>query len=842
MEIVCPKCGGRIRSKKVKSGRWLLSCTDCKMCFAADSTDLSKKKAYENMKQRYEEGALTNDGMTWVRKYGLGKQLKALDMGLKNKDLEDLPPDAQSVVRGKDEVVDYRFMEPSRPEYGPDVDEIGLDEDIVSGVKARGIDKFYEFQKEAIESIIEGKNVVISAPTATGKTEAFILPIYQKIMEEREVDSERARALLIYPTKTLGRDQLEKLESLGSKAGIDVEVYDGDTSTSERKKIREDPPDALITNFDMVNFHLAHGTRFADMIRSVRFIVMDEIHQYKGSFGSNVHFLLERMDRVFEEDLQMVGASATIRNTKEFSENLFGEDVEVISCEEGRHGPIHFLMLYPKGRSANTLLIQNLKRLNRNERKTVVFGQSQQQVESLARMARNKNIDTEVHRAGLGRDYRRDVEERLREGDLKTVCSTPTLELGVDIGDLDAVESSIVGITRFKQRIGRIARRGQEGIAILALRDDDPISSYYRNHPDDYFEDVEPGYVEPENPIVARHQLIGAAMDKPLSQDEFGNFEGLLEDAEESGLLKRSAGGLRPTETGKERFKNYSIRGIGETVQLLDKNGKKIGRRRMPIAIKELHPGAVYLHGGGSYRSKFLDVEDEPKKAILEESKAENVHTIAQKATVPRVKKVLDKRKVHGVETLYCSLEIKDRVDAYWEKNTVTGEILRKQSLDEPIDYSYRTLGFVFKAPEPAVADLKGESKDDKLAGTYHAVEHALLETSNMLTGSGSTEIGGVAMGTTGHIFAYDGSPGGNGVTRLLYSRMEEAVERAHSILSDCGCRSENGCPKCVQAYQCGSNNRPLSRPGAIGSLEGIMEGEDTKVGKREFPRDDSIV
>lgn len=828
---------------QMESGRWLLSCSDCEICFAPDNADFSLEESLNRLEELYGEGALVNDGKTWIRRHGLGKELNVLDSGVSEEfDLEDLPPEGKSIVRGQDEVVKYEFMEATEPELGSKIEELELDKKLESSLIDNGISKLFKFQEETIKNIQAGKDVIISAPTATGKTEAFIIPIFQKILEENS-DQKNVQALLIYPTKTLSRDQLKKLRNLASDSEIQVSVYDGDTNRSKRSDIENDPPDILITNFDMIHYHLSRGTNFSQLINTAEFVVIDENHQYTGAFGTNVRFILERMKRKFTKDFQLIGASATIRNPKEFGESLFGRNVKVISCDSGRHGPIHFFMLYPVGRSTKTMLVDALQKTIRSGKKTVLFGNSHKGVESMKMIAEDRGgVETEVHRGGLPHQHRRNVVKRLRTGKLKSVVATPTLELGIDIGNLDAIISVLIGLTSFKQRIGRVARRGQEGTAVLGLRNDDPISSYYRNHPEDYFKDIDPAYCEPENPVVAKNQLISSAMDRPILENEFSNFENLLENLVEENLLQKENGKYKPTSKGSEKIKNYSIRGIGKTVHIWH-GGNRIGSRQMPIAARELHPGAIYLHGGNKYRSLSFSFDGESGSAELKKLPTDyKKRTEARRDSSPRIIEVLDSRKVFNIEIIYCKLCITDVVDGYYTIDIFQDKVVEENWLEDPIEHSFDTLGLVFKAPFPSLPEGVDESDGEKLSGTFHAVEHSILETSDMLTGGGSEEVGGVAMGDTGIIFAYDGAPGGSGISRLLYDRFQKAVERAQSILKECKCDSVEGCPNCTYAYRCGNNNEPLHRQGAIESLEKIISGEKTKVPEKDYSSLESIV
>ncbi|MFP4005207.1 MAG: DEAD/DEAH box helicase [Candidatus Hadarchaeia archaeon] len=843
MGLSCPNCRGEIKYDKVESGRWLFSCSNCSMCFAPDKRDLSLNEAYQELEDLHKEGELTDLGKTWVRRHGLIKEARLLGQNITKEDFANLPSDVKGLIHSNDELVKYKLLERSSPDPGASLKEAEIHPLLKESLFKNGIKKLYRFQERAIEKIMSGKNVVISAPTATGKTEAFILPVYQKILERKETEKKtETNAILVYPTKVLSRDQARKLRKLGNNLQLDVQVYDGDTEKRKRAKILSDPPEVLITNFDMIHFHLSHRTEFSRLLKSAKFVIVDEIHTYTGSFGSNVHFIIKRMRREFNNSFQIIGASATIFNPKEFAEDLFGESVEVIKCEEGKHGPIHFLMLYPRGRSTKTMLIDCLKNLRRNGRKTVVFGNSHQGVESMSKIAEERGgIDAEVHRAGLPYQYRREVAKKLKDGSIKSVVSTPTLELGVDIGDLDAVASVLVGITSFKQRIGRAARRGQEGVAILGLRNEDPISSFYRRNPEDYFKDVDPGYCEPKNPIVAENQIIAAAMDHPLSEKEFPNFEEKKSGLIKKGLLKKDKEHLHVTNKGRSKLGDYSIRGIGESVDIIY-GRKRIGTRQMPIASQELHPGAIYLHGGRKYRSKKFSIEE--GKAIVEKEKSDTKkRTNAKKRTIPIIVDKIEEKKCLGSEIAYCKLKIKDRIDGYYEIDVFSDEILAEQKLDNPIEYSFLTFGLVFKAPTPEdILNLPEEDREKELGGTFHAIEHAILEGTNMLTGGGSDEVGGVAMGSSGYIFAYDGSAGGNGISKLLFERFEDSLKRAYKILEGCNCKNENGCPNCTQSYRCGSNNEPLSKKGAITSLNKMLEREKTRIERDSFKGMNPIV
>jgi len=832
----CPRCGGDLRFNELDDGGYLISCASCELRFATSRDADSRVKAFIELQEAFEEGVVEELVKERLEGLGLVKPAWVLENELRivGLSLDDVPPVVRELLLGHDYVVKYDLWKASDPFRGVEVEESGLAPPLVQALRRTGIKRLYKFQEEAIRKILEGKNVLIVAPTATGKTEAFALPVFHMILQSRarfgglKVHGQGVSALFIYPTKALNRDQLSKLQAIGGYAGVTVAVLDGDTAQNERKRIYKNPPDVLITNFDMIDYHLKRRDAFARLISSTRFVVLDEAHQYVGAFGANIHFILHRMRRLFG-DFQIIGASATISNPEDFWARLVGGEVDVVKCTEGKRGRMHILMLYPTGRSFRTMMVDVLARCVGAGLKTLVFANTHKDAETILRIARRKGLDVLIHRSGLPEEYRREVERKFKLGEAKCIVATPTLELGIDIGDLDAVISMITGYTRFLQRVGRAGRKGQESLCVIALRDEDPMSTYYKSHPETYFSDVDPAYVEPGNPVVAEYQILFAAMDRPLKPGEFREFQPVIEKLKREGMLVERDGVLYATREARKRTARYNIRGIGEVVEIYE-GKRRIGEREMPIAARELFPNAIYMHGGRNYLSKSFTFKGGVGLAEVEQLPDDYPYrTQALFYSQPKILEVIEKRNVFGVETMYCRLNVTQVVEQYMVKEILSDETVGIEPLAEPVEYSFDTLGLVFEAPQP---DIEGKmakrDADEFLAGSFHAVEHVVLESSNMLTGGGSGEIGGVSMGTSGVIFAYDACPGGNGVALLLYRRLEEAFRRALTILEKCNCESESGCPRCTHSWQCGSNNEPLSKSGATSSLRKILEGKET--------------
>jgi len=727
----------------------------------------------------------------------------------------------------KDFVSNYKIIKNPEPEMGQSVDNMGLEEEISNHLLHLGIKNFYKFQEDAIKEIIYGTNVVIEAPTASGKTEAFLIPVLQKILNEKEA-SQKILALFIYPTKALSRDQYPKILAFAEKVGLDVKVFDGDTKQSERRQILDNPPSLIITNFDIIHYHLWNRTKFATLLSSVKFLIVDEVHVYSGIFGSNVHYILKRLNRICNK-IQFIASSATLENAVEFCEKLFNVKMKLIHGE-GKKGETDFLMIFPSLRTQRALMIDLIKKLTNQKHKTMVFSNSHLNSELLAMQARKQKIDIKVHRAGLMANYRRSVEKSFREDKLSAISCTPTLELGIDVGNVDGVISSTIPVNRLVQRIGRAARKGQRGYAFLALGND-PISQYYKNHPENYFEDVEQKYIDPKNPFVEEFQVIAMACDKPIAKHELPEHSSIIEKQIENGSLILQENRYIPNfEHVRALLNDYSIRGIGNSIDIFF-NGKKVGDRVLPIALEELHESAIYFLAGTRYKVKEFNYPEKNYAKLERIPRDYPYYTKALTEEWPTIEKIYEKRKANGLDLAFCKLRIQKKVHGY--VNIEIGQEItqgQKFSLEKPLEYDFITKGIVFHAPRPLNQIEISEMEEYVEASGYHATEHVIIEGSNMITGGVSQDLGGISLGTSGLIFVYDSAIGGNGASKALYDRFEKALERAMFIVKECPCKNEAGCPRCTFSYRCGNNNEFLHKHSALEILQRINKGEKTEL------------
>jgi DEAD/DEAH box helicase domain-containing protein len=747
----------------------------------------------------------------------------------------------QTLRSQQDYIVDFQVIEEPPPELGSRIDEVPVDEAIIEVLKAKKINHLYKFQEEAIKQILEGKDVVISAPTASGKTEAFCIPLLQEVAAKKgsrlaplPSNEGTVSAIFVYPTKALSRDQLPKIDELAKPLNLRVAVLDGDSPEKERRAVLESPPDIVITNFDVLHYHMMHKTKFSRIVRTAKFLVADEAHVYTGIFGANVHYIIARLERLTESKLQIVAASATLPNAAEFCQTLFGRQMQVIKGR-GRRGRIYLAIIFPSLRSYRSLMLDLLRQTTNRKHKTIVFANSHLSSELVAFYGARHGINIRVHRAGLTSALRKEIEQEFKAGQLIAISATPTLELGIDIGSVDAIISNIVPINRLFQRVGRAARRGQQGYAFLALGND-PISQYYKMHPADYMGDHELAYTDPSNPFVLEYQVLAMACDKPLLMSESKQIWGVLQKLVSKGIVKVVRDRFVPNlEEALKMLDEYSIRGIGTSVDIKF-NNKIIGERALPQALEELHQHAVYFLGGRRYKVQEIHFEQnsQPYAELLPIPSDYPYYTKALTDDWPSILEIYEKKTVFGVEVAYCALNIQKRVLGY--VNIEIGQEVaqgKKVMLDKPLEYEFVTKGFVFRAPRPSY--ILREAKDEQYVemSGFHASEHVIIEGSAMITGGASQDLGGISLGSSGLIFVYDGSIGGNGASRVLYERLHIAFGRSLRILSECSCMSETGCPRCTYSYRCGNNNEFLHKPAAIEVMNRIVEGERTKIGDK---------
>lgn len=713
---------------------------------------------------------------------------------------------------------------------GPPVTELDLPKPLINELISRGIEKLYDFQWDSYRAILNGEDVVIMAGTGIGKTEAFLLPIIHRITKLGE------RALIIYPTKALARDQLERIGTYTRSLGITVLPYDGDTPSDIRSKVYSEPPGILITNPDMVSEALAHVSRFRDLVSKYSVVVLDDFHIYNGVFGAHIHYVLKRLGR-FMRKTQFIVSTATVGNPLEFAMELLGlRNLRLISGPMGRRGIVRHILIKPISRGRIAEAIELVKLCVKDSRKCLVFADSHRFVELMKRSIDRTGLGgvVRVHRAGLTVEERHEVEDGFRSGKYLVLLTTPTLELGIDIGDVDVAVMATIppSYSKYLQRSGRVGRRGQTAYVIQVLGDD-PMSTYYTSNPGDFYNrSPEPLFVESRNEDVARMHCLLMTYERPVRVGSMNDFcEEILRLLVNEGYVELRRNYYVVTPKGKELIKSSrGIRGIGDVVKIVNERNRVIGYRELPMAIKELHEGAIYMHGGRVYEVQRLDLGRRMAQVRALPSDYD-FYTTALHYSEPRINQVIFDGKIYNTPYQYVDLTIKEVVYGYIVKRLSSGEVVETRKFQEPLSYEFRTKGIVIYAPFIKFTPFEAADELERGRG-YHAAEHIMIMVGETLIGAGPTDMGGISF-PTGHIIIYDSYPGGSGASKMLISRLKEDLSISLNILTHCTCI--DGCPRCVYSPYCGNDNHYLSRRNAIKVVEAIMKNVPGEV--TELPR-----
>ncbi len=726
----------------------------------------------------------------------------------------------QAVVRDRGrEIINTWIEEAEKPDICCDVGEV-LSAKLAEALRKVGIHRLFRYQYDAISSIKSGRDTVIVAGTGMGKTEAFLAPILESSLESSD------SALILYPTKALARDQYVRIRKLADALGVRTMVYDGDTPQRERRLLYNTPPEIVVSNPDMVNQALIHVAKFREVLKRTKYLVLDDFHVYSGVFGSHMYYLVRRMKRFAK--LTFVATSATVGNPYEFSQSLFGRGANVVLGPLGRRGKVIHMLVKPKFRPKWAEAARLASLCIEHGFKCLVFTDSHRFSEMIYRALYSYRNRAAVHRGGLSAEHRKSVEQAFKRGDIDVVIATPTLELGIDIGDVDvAVLASIPpSFNRYLQRVGRVGRRGQVGYVVQILGDD-PISQYYANYPGEFFtRSPEPIGLEIENEEVTSLHLLAAAAESPLRISELTPFErSIAAKLVGESLIERS-GFLKITPIGRAQLELLNMRGTPHVVKI--KSGDRvIGHRELPMALSELHPGAVYMHGGETYRSKSLDLEK--KIAIVEREELGHLVTYPLQYMDPQLVSVEEEGAVDGVYYQFGKLKITITTHGYVVRQFATNEMVGKHEID-PLQYTFMTKGVVMYLPPIRFSPNDREDWEARAKG-YHATEHVLIAATEIAIGASKTDLGGVSY-PDGVVVIYDSHIGGNGTSRLMLRNFRRVSEVALKIVKSCNC--VDGCPKCVYSPYCGNNNEMLSRRNAVRILEHLKKSKAPRVG--EFP------
>lgn len=724
-------------------------------------------------------------------------------------------------------------------------------------LEERGVQRLFRHQQQCAEAAWRGEDVVVATGTSSGKSLGYQLPVLSALAAD-----ERACALYITPTKALGSDQLQATLALTKDLpGITPAPYDGDTPVDARRAIR-DQSRFVFTNPDMLHASiLGSHERWARLLRHLRFIVVDESHTYRGVFGANVSLVfrrLLRLARAYGSEPTLVFASATSAAPAEHAELLCGRPVRAVDVDtaptgertvvlwepgfiegaEGEHGaPVRY--------AATTEAASIMGWLVREGARTLTFVRSRPAAEIVA-MRAQEDLSAAgrpdfarriaAYRAGYLAEDRRALERALDEGEILGMATTNALELGIDVGGLDAVVmAGYPGtVASFRQQAGRAGRRGQGSLVVLVARDE-PMDAFLVHHPEALLgRPVERSVFNPSNPYILRGHLYHAALERPLTSkdvDDFGAHD-VVEQMCEEGLLRKRPRGWFPAPDADV---TVSIRGgAGAEVMIVDvSDGRLLGTVDAARALTQVHEGAVYVHQGEHFVVQELNLDD--YVALVEPAQPDYTTRARSTTDIRILGEAHETRQLaKGVWVASVDVEVTDRVTGYVVR-LADGSVSEHIPLDLPAQHlETRAVAYTI---DPLVLDSLGISAGE-VPGALHAAEHAAIGLLPLIATCDRWDIGGVS--TALHqdtllptVFVYDGHPGGAGMSDEGFARFHTWITATYGAVESCPC--EHGCPSCIQSPKCGNGNQPLDKQAALKVLALLSKVSSVDAENREF-------
>lgn len=704
-------------------------------------------------------------------------------------------------------VAAYRELPEAGAQYRPFPD--GLDPRLVAAYGRRGIDRVYSHQAEAIEATLRGENVAIVTPTASGKTLCYNVPVLHAILEDPT-----ARALYLFPTKALSQDQMSELHDLVGFLGVDIKsfTYDGDTPQPARRAIRS-AGHIVVTNPDMLHTGiLPHHTRWIRLFENLKYVVIDELHVYRGVFGSHVTNVLRRLKRIcryYGSDPQFICCSATIANPGELAERIVETPVRLVDTNGAPRGKKHVLIYNPPVvnrelglRAGSRLTARDIAaELINNGIQTVVFTRSRTGVELLLgylreRVSPRERDSIRGYRSGYLPLQRREIERGLRTGTVRGVVATNALELGIDIGALDAcVVTGFPGtIASTWQQMGRAGRRSASSLAVL-VAGSGALDQFLATHPEYFFErSPEAGLIDPNNLIILVNQIKCAAFELPFHD---GEPFGVESTSEILGFLARNdvlhhSDGVWHWMSESFPAQEISLRtAAADNVVIIDLGppARVVGEIDRVSAPTMVHEEAIYIHEGRQFQVERLDLEE--KKAFVREVDVD-YYTDAEQAVNVAVLEVFEgvDGRSHGEVAVTYLPTIYKKIKLGTHENVGWGQI------HLPEDTFHTTSYWLELSPAlvEAIPRLELESGLVGLAAVLRQVAPLFLmcdpadiavwpEIKSSFTGAPT-------------VYVYDRVPGGIGFSKRLYSMHGQLLGNAARMIAQCPC--EHGCPSCV--------------------------------------------
>ncbi len=709
---------------------------------------------------------------------------------------------------------------------------------LTARLRAVNINKLYRHQARAVDLLLDGAHVVVNSPSASGKSLCYQVATLHELVRNKA-----ATVLYLFPTKALAQDQLRSLRGLASPRLISsssIETFDGDTLVDSRARIRKRAR-IVLTNPDMLHLGiLPNHSMWSRYLHGLKYVVLDEAHVYRGILGSHVANIIRRLRRLcilYGASPVFVCCSATIANAQEHAERLCGVRFELVEGSDGPHGEKYFALWNPamvdrrRGtrRSHNSDASSLLCRLVSHGVRSLVFARTRRLAELIYVYARQRlpeELASRIspYRAGYLAEDRRDIERRFTSGELEGLVATSAMELGVDVGDLDAtVLAGYPGnMASAWQQAGRSGRGGNPSLSVLVAQDN-PLDQYLMRNPAFFFaRRFEQALINPGNPYVLEPHILCAAWEKPLMQQEVEALSELAPGAVDrlvaQGLLRERRGRFYPDASLGYPAQRVNIRSTASPYQVMDlSRGVLLETVDGAVAMSQLHPGAVYLHQGDSYVVRELDIG---AKIAWVERRDVDYYTVARELNDIRVTSVENEKRCGAVMVREGIVQVTTHVVAFRKRRQYTEESLGEEPLDLP-ETTFATKAFWFDVPAAAVDRVA--SRRARFDGSLHACEHASISVLPLFALCDRNDIGGVstlhdAVAGVPQVYVYDAYPGGVGIAEMGFKMVEYLWRATHALVRECPCL--DGCPSCIQSPKCGNNNDPLDKEGAIALLE----------------------
>lgn len=735
-------------------------------------------------------------------------------------------------VRYRDRIAHVETI-PARKASYKKVDN--LNPKIVDYLKSKNA-KLYKHQSETYEAIQNDENVIITTPTASGKTLAFNLPIMETMIEDED-----ATALYIYPAKALSNDQLHVLENLEKSLDIKINpnTYDGDTPKSKRYDIRQKSR-IILTNPYQLHLILSWHHQWKRFYSNLKFIVIDESHYYKGIFGSNVAYLIRRLKRIanfYGANPQFILSSATLANPLELANRLTGEKFRLVDNDTSPSGEKDFILYNPfrnyrrkkhNSEEAPSVHIETeniFVYLMLKDIQTLCFTVSRKITELIAMWAK-KDMDNikkklthriTAYRAGYQADERREIEDGLKSRKYLGVTCTNALELGINIGSLDAVIISGYPGTMIStwQQSGRAGRSNQKSLAILVAFENQ-LDQYFMNNPDFFFDKPhENVIIDLSNHILQEAHLLCATKELTLKKDEAMDYFGVDKEildklVSKKDLYQNSRGDyIYPYDDNPAM--SHSLDQLSNDEFRVMNNGKLLEVMERSQVYREAHEGAILINKGETYQVDSVNLSSH---FVNVSKNTVDYHTMVLNKVHINIEKKLSKTKYGNLKIHFGELTVEE--DYYRYKKMHFSKVIGQFNLDLP-PLKFRTKGLWFTVPREVKNNLEDlyKGEEEVFEGGLHGAEHALIGLFPLHVMCDRFDIGGLS--TNYHedtqeatIFIYDAYEGGIGITQKAVDVFVDLLKSTRDLLKNCNCH--DGCPSCIYSPKCGNDNKPLHK------------------------------